>query len=102
MRLQIQLMNGKAFDGRAKKMALLQICSSRLLRQQQREKFEMLTTYHKIKCNMSRKIYYLHSYLGFTPHNLRAVSVEHGDGFRQDLSTLKKRYEERWDANMFG
>lgn len=63
---------------------------------------EMLSAYHKMGCNMSIKMHYLHSHLDFFPNNLGAVSDEHGERFHQDLSTLEKRYQGRWDANMLG
>lgn len=51
----------------------------------------MLTAYNKI--------YYLHSHLDFCRNNLGAVSDER---FYQDISTLEKRYQRKWHANMLG
>jgi len=41
---------------------------------------------------MSLKIHFLHSHLDFFPLNLCAVSDEHRDIFRQDISTMEDRY----------
>ncbi|UYV69338.1 hypothetical protein LAZ67_6003268 [Cordylochernes scorpioides] len=48
-------------------------------------------------CNMSLKIHLLHSHLDFFPVNLGAVSHEHGERFYQDISSMEKRYQERWN-----
>jgi len=42
---------------------------------------------------MSLKVYFLHSHLNFFPENCGAVSDEHGERFRQDISALEKRYQ---------
>ena len=38
-----------------------------------------LQSYQKLGCNMSLKIHFLHSHLGFFPKNCGAVSDEHGE-----------------------
>jgi len=53
---------------------------------------ELLLSYKVLGCNMSLKIYFLHSYLDFFPDNLGAVSDEYGERFHQDISSMEKRY----------
>jgi hypothetical protein len=52
----------------------------------------LLQSYQKLGCNMSLRIYFLHSKLNFFPENCGAVSDEHGERFHQDISSMKKRY----------
>ncbi|XP_066448063.1 uncharacterized protein [Eleutherodactylus coqui] len=59
----------------------------------------MLLTFRDIGCNMSVKIHFLNSHLKFL-ENLGAVSAEQGERFHQDLKTMEKRYQERWDRDM--
>ena len=49
---------------------------------------ELLHNYRQLGCNMSLKIHFLHSHLGFFPKNLGAVSDEHGERFHQEISTM--------------
>ena len=53
---------------------------------------DLLEAYQTMGCNMSLKIHFLHSYLDCFPPYLGAVSDEHGERFRQDISTVEKRY----------
>ena len=43
-------------------------------------------------CQMSLKMYFLHSHLNFFPPNLGAVSDEHGERFHQDITTMESNY----------
>jgi hypothetical protein len=52
---------------------------------------DMLSLYHKLGCNMSLKIYMIHSHLGFFPHYCGMVSDEQGEGFHQVISTMERR-----------
>lgn len=60
----------------------------------------LLQKYQQLGCNMSLKIHFLHSHLDFFPSNCGDVSDEHGERFHQDISTMEKRYQGRWDASM--
>jgi hypothetical protein len=53
---------------------------------------DMLSLYHKLGCNMSLKIYMLHSHLDFFPNYCSMVSDEHGEHFNQEIATMEKRY----------
>jgi len=54
----------------------------------------------KIGCNMSLKIHFLHSHLDSFPENCGAVSDEHGEHFHQDISSMEKRYQGKWNCVM--
>jgi len=53
-----------------------------------------------MECNVSLKIHLLHSLLNFFLPNLGAVSDEHEESFRQDFSTMEKRYVGKWSQNV--
>ena len=59
-----------------------------------------LQSYQKLGCNMSLKIHFLHSHLDFFPENCGAVSDEHGECFQQDISSMEKRYQGKWNCAM--
>ena len=61
---------------------------------------DMLSVYHRIGCNMSLKIHFLHSHLDFFPDNCGMVSDEHGERFHQDIATMEKRYQGNWSISM--
>ncbi|UYV80917.1 hypothetical protein LAZ67_19002179 [Cordylochernes scorpioides] len=54
---------------------------------------DLLLSYKALGCNMSLKIYFLHSHLDLFSDNLGAVSDEHGERFHQDISSMEKRYQ---------
>jgi hypothetical protein len=58
---------------------------------------ELITHYCKMGCWMSLKIHFLHSYLNFFPQNVGAISDEQEKSFHQDILTMKKPYQRRWD-----
>jgi hypothetical protein len=62
----------------------------------------MIDHYAKLGCRMSLKVHYLHSHLDFFRPNLGDVSEEHGERFHQDIKTMEKRYQGKWDAAMMG
>ena len=69
------------------------------------EKYEeivnnLLRSYQKLVCNMSLKIHFLCSHLDFFPENCGAVCDEHGERFHQDISSIQKRYEGKWNCAM--
>jgi len=49
---------------------------------------------------MSLKIHFLHSHLDFVTENCGAVSDEHEERFHQDISSMEKRYEGKWNCAM--
>ena len=57
-----------------------------------------MQSYEKLGCNMSLKIQFLHSHLDFLPENCGAVSEEHGERFHQDVSSMEKRYQGKWNC----
>jgi len=58
----------------------------------------LLQSYQKLSCNMSLKIPFLHSHLDFFPEDCGAVSDEHGEHFHQDVSSMEKRYQGKWNC----
>jgi hypothetical protein len=46
------------------------------------------------------KLHFLHSHLDFFPENMRAISVEQGERFQQDISQIEKRYSGKWSQNI--
>lgn len=60
----------------------------------------MLDRYHKMGCNMSLKLHFLHSHLDFFPENMGSVSDEHGERFHQDVAAIEKRFQGRWEPAM--
>ena len=58
----------------------------------------LLQSYQKVGCNMSLEIHFLHSHLDFSPKNCGAVSDEHGERFDQDISSMEKRYQGKWNC----
>ena len=63
---------------------------------------DLLKNYKAMKCRMSIKLHFLHSHLDFFSPNMGAISDEHGERFHQDIKTMEKRYQGRWDASMMG
>ena len=61
---------------------------------------KLLISYRKLGCNMSVKVHFLHSHLHYFPANLGALSEEQGERFHQDIKTMEKRYQGRWNTNM--
>jgi len=53
---------------------------------------DLVQSYKAMGCNMSLKVYFLDCYLDLLPETLGAVTDEHGERFRQDISTMEKRY----------
>jgi len=60
----------------------------------------LLQSYQKLGCNMSLKIHFLHSHLDFFTENCGAVSDEHGERLNQDISSMEKGYQRKWDCAM--
>jgi len=60
----------------------------------------LLQSYRKLACNMSLKIHFLHSHLDFFPENCGAVSGEYRERFHQDISSMEKRYQGKWNSTM--
>jgi len=60
----------------------------------------LLQSYQRLGCNMSLNIHFLHSHLDFFPENCGVVSDEHGEHFHQDISSMEKRYQGKWNCAM--
>ena len=60
----------------------------------------LLYSYNNLGCNMSLKMHFLHSHLDFFPENCGAVSDEHGERFHQNISSMEKRYQGKWNTSM--
>jgi hypothetical protein len=60
----------------------------------------LFQSYQKLGCNMSLNIHFLHSHLDFLPGNCDAVSDEHGERFIQDISSMEKIYQGKWNCAM--
>lgn len=61
---------------------------------------DMLKCYHKMGVRQSLKIHLLDSHLDFFPENLGDVSDEQGERFHQDMATMERRYQGRWNEGM--
>ena len=51
----------------------------------------MLTAFQAQGCNMSLKVHFLHSHI-----------EEQGEKFQQNMLTIEKRYQVRYESNMIG
>ena len=60
----------------------------------------LLCAFEKLGCDMSVKVHFLQSHLDYFPENLGAMSQEQGERFHQDIKTMKKRYQGRWNVNI--
>ena len=60
----------------------------------------LIKVFHALGCNMSIKLHFLHSHLDKFPEILGDVSDEQGERFHQDVKTIEKRYQGRWDQHM--
>ena len=60
----------------------------------------LLDTFHKLGCNMSVKVHFLHSHLEYFSENLGALIEEQGKRFHQGIKIVEKRYQGRWNVNM--
>ena len=60
----------------------------------------LLSAYETLGCGMSLKIHFLHSHLDFFPEDCGTVSDKHGERFHQDISTMKKSYQGKWNPAM--
>jgi hypothetical protein len=53
---------------------------------------EIISTHIVVDCNMSLKLYFLHSHLDCCTENKAAVSDVHEEMFHQDISQIEKKY----------
>jgi hypothetical protein len=60
----------------------------------------LLHSYQKLSCNVSLKIHFPHSHLDFFSEKFGAVSGKHGEHFHQDISSMQKRYQGKWNCAM--
>ena len=61
---------------------------------------ELLDSFQKLGCIMSVKVHCMYRHLNYFPENLGAMSEDQGERFHQDLKTMEKRYQGRWNKNM--
>ena len=61
---------------------------------------ELLVSLQELGCNMIVKVHFLHSHLDYFPENLGAMIKEQGKCFYQNLKTMEKRYQGRWNENL--
>jgi len=61
---------------------------------------DLVQSYKFVERNMSKKVHFLDSHLDFFPEIFGAVSDEYGGRFRQDISTMEKRYQGKWSLRM--
>lgn len=60
----------------------------------------LIKKFKAMGCNMSLKIHLLHSHFVNFPKNLGDYSDEQGERFHQDILSMERRYQGRWDASM--
>jgi len=60
----------------------------------------LLQSYQKLGCNMSIKMHFLHLHLDIFSENCGAVSDEHGECFHQDVFSMEKGYQGKWNCAM--
>ena len=60
----------------------------------------LLQSYQKLGCNTSLKYTSFTRIWIFFPENCGAVSDEHGERLYQDVSSMEKRYEGKWNCAM--
>lgn len=52
----------------------------------------MVGNFRKLKCHMSLKLHFLHSYIDFFPDNMGTVNDEHGEQLPQQIFAMESRY----------
>ena len=60
----------------------------------------LLQSYQKLGCNLSLKYTSFTGIWIFAPENCGAVSDEQGERFHQDISSMEKRYQGKWNCAM--
>ena len=61
---------------------------------------QMVTNFRALGCRMSIKLHFLDSHVDYFPTNLGAYSEEQGERFHQDICTMERRYQGRWNVSM--
>ena len=61
---------------------------------------KLLSSYCALGCNMSLKLHFLQSHLGFSPVNMGAVSAEHGERFHQDIPRMEKKIQRQMEPKL--
>ena len=61
---------------------------------------QMIRNFQALGCRMSVKLHFLDSHLDYFPANLGAYSEEQGERFHQDITSMEKRYQGRWNVSM--
>ena len=55
-------------------------------------------SYQKLGYNKTLKLHFLHFHMHFFPENCSAVSDENGEHFHQDISSMERRYQGKWNC----
>ena len=61
---------------------------------------DLVQSYKAVGCYTFLKVHFLDTHLDFFPENLGVVSNEHREQFHQNLSTIEKRYKDKWNPSM--
>ena len=61
---------------------------------------QMIRNFQALGCRMSIKLHFLDSHLSYFPANLGAYIEEQGERFHQDIASMEKRYQGRWNVSM--
>ena len=61
---------------------------------------KLLKSLQNIDANVSINVHFLHSRLDKYPVNCGYMSDEQGERFHQDIKTMEKRYQGRWNKWM--
>ena len=60
---------------------------------------DLVQAYKIMGCNVFKGAF-LNFHLDLFPENLGAVCDEHGERFHHDISTMEKRYQDKWSTSM--
>lgn len=60
----------------------------------------MMTSFERLKINMTPKVHYLHQHLDFFRDNLGKISDEHGERFHQQIKLIEQRFQGKNNENM--
>ena len=60
----------------------------------------LFCVFQNLSCNLSVKVHFLYCHLDYFPENLGAMSEEQVERFHQDIKTMKKQYQGRWNVDM--
>jgi len=61
---------------------------------------EMVRSFQALGCRMSIKLHFFDSHVDYFSANLGAYSEEQGERFHQDIYSMERRYQGRWNVTM--